>query len=97
MIKSRYWDLFDVTHDVWRETKYRDFAGLSEPDNVIAKVRDISMPLSDAQRDIVLNIAYEYVDEGTGEMPSEDLLYMIAHTVIELTTCPYWMRTGIVW
>jgi len=76
---------------------YRDFEGLAEPDKVIETVKDIAMPLNDMQRDIVLNIVYEYVDEGTGEMPSEDLLYMIAHTVHELTTCPRWMKTGIVW
>ena len=78
---------------------YRDFEGLSDPDKVIDLVvayRGI-YKLNEFQCDVMANLVYEYVDEGTGELPSKAELHIFAHTIKELTTTREWTRTGIIW
>jgi len=78
---------------------YRDFEGLAEPDKVIETVKDYKeiYELNDFQCDLMANLVYEYVDEGTGELPRAKELFVYAHTIKELTTTKEWVKTGIVW
>jgi hypothetical protein len=94
MSKER-WNL--ITEMVRTPWTFRDFEGLAGSGNVIGAVQDLSMDLNDFQKDVLLNLLYEYVDEGTGELPDEDTLYVLANVVKELTTTREWSRTGIVW
>jgi len=93
------WNIFEEMNKLvaGQNYTYRDFEGLTEPDNAIGAVQDLSTDLNDFQKDILLNLVYEYVDEGTGELPSEDMLYVLANAVKEITTTREWVRTGIVW
>ena len=94
-MENKRWNMIEELHKA--PLSYRDFEGLSDPNNAIAAVWDLSMDLNDFQKDVLLNLVYEYVDEGTGELPNEDMMYTLAHVVKELTTTREWTKTGIVW
>ena len=97
MTENKRWNMIEELHKA--PLSYRDFEGLADPDKVIDTVMDLKWvyDLNDFQCDVMANLVYEYVDEGTGELPSHDELLMLAHAIKELTTTREWTKTGIIW